>query len=29
VHILKKATHPETLVAQIEQAQRDGSQTPN
>lgn len=28
VHILKKATHPEALVEQIEQAQRDGSQAP-
>lgn len=26
VHILKKATHPEALVEQIEQAQRDGTQ---
>ncbi|MDI1274541.1 DUF1003 domain-containing protein [Polaromonas sp.] len=25
VHILKKATHPEVLVEQIEQAQRDGA----
>lgn len=29
VHILEKATHPETLVEQIEQAQRDGSQAPD
>lgn len=28
VHILKKATHPEALVEQIEQAQRDGSGAP-